>query len=124
MSLSSLQNELQHLYEIDIAHSVNDYLISHIDVLGMIENGSSPSSTREKLLIHEHKDELSLSLYLHQGIINNINADKLKLTNENVEDYCLALEGISHFLYLVWNASFDRSVTKLEMELQAEVINL
>ena len=38
-----------------------------------------------------------------------------------MECFCLALEGVSHFLYLIWNASFDRSVTLLEMELQAEI---
>ena len=33
----------------------------------------------------------------------------------------LALEGVSHFHYLCWNASYDKSVTLLELELQAEV---
>jgi hypothetical protein len=31
------------------------------------------------------------------------------------------LEGVSHFLYVVWNASHHRQVTLLEMELQAEI---
>jgi len=28
---------------------------------------------------------------------------------------------VSHFVYLVWNASYDRQITLLELELQAEV---
>lgn len=28
---------------------------------------------------------------------------------------------MSHFVYLVWNASYDRQITLLELELQAEV---
>ena len=32
-----------------------------------------------------------------------------------------ALEGVSHFHYLAWNAGFDKSVTLLELEMQAEV---
>lgn len=31
------------------------------------------------------------------------------------------LEGVSHFLYVVWNAKHQKKVTLLEMELQAEV---
>ena len=44
-----------------------------------------------------------------------------RLYEGNLEYFCLALEGVSHFLYLIWNASFDRSVILLEMELQAEI---
>lgn len=36
-------------------------------------------------------------------------------------EFCLMLEGVSHFLYVVWNASHKKKVTLLEMELQAEV---
>ena len=31
------------------------------------------------------------------------------------------LEGISHFVYLSWNAYYDRPVRPLELELQAEI---
>jgi len=36
-------------------------------------------------------------------------------------DCCILLEGVSHFLYLAWNAHYDRQVSLLDMELQAEV---
>jgi hypothetical protein len=36
-------------------------------------------------------------------------------------EFCLMLEGVSHFLYIVWNANHQKKVTLLEMELQAEV---
>ena len=39
----------------------------------------------------------------------------------NIADYWTALEGVSHFLYLAWNASHDRAVTLMELELQAEI---
>ena len=39
----------------------------------------------------------------------------------NVADYWTALEGVSHFLYLAWNAGHDKPVSLLELEMQAEV---
>jgi hypothetical protein len=38
-----------------------------------------------------------------------------------VADCLTALEGVSHFLYLAWNAGHDRPVSLLELEMQAEV---
>jgi hypothetical protein len=74
-------------------------------------------------LLRQDDDELNLSLYLHSDVVENMLRDNpvLHLHEGNIEDFCLALEGVSHFLYLIWNASFDRSVTRLEMELQAEI---
>ena len=42
-------------------------------------------------------------------------------TTGNVADYWTALEGVSHFLYLAWNAGHDKPVSLLELEMQAEV---
>lgn len=44
-----------------------------------------------------------------------------ELHSGNMKEFCLALEGVSHFLYVAWNAGYDRCVTLLELELQAEV---
>ena len=38
-----------------------------------------------------------------------------------LDDLCKVIEGLSHFNYVAWRASRDRSVTLLELELQAEV---
>jgi len=43
------------------------------------------------------------------------------LHSGNVADYWTALEGVSHFIYLAWNAAHDRAVSLLELELQAEI---
>jgi len=45
----------------------------------------------------------------------------VRLHDGNVADYWTALEGVSHFLYLAWNAGHDRPVSLLELEMQAEV---
>lgn len=88
-----------------------------------LDTGHSNNSAREKLLVLEDEEGLNLSLYLDEKLLNHyLRHDPLdRLGQHNVQEFCLVLEGISHFLYMVWNASYDRSVTLLEMELQAEV---
>ena len=39
----------------------------------------------------------------------------------NFADFCLVVEGVSHFIYLALCAAVERRVSALELELQAEV---
>ena len=66
---------------------------------------------------------LALSLYLDPELLERLaSADPLvQLHAANVADYWTALEGVSHFLYLAWNAGHDKPVSLLELEMQAEV---
>jgi hypothetical protein len=43
------------------------------------------------------------------------------LSERNLQDFCTALEGVSHFHYLLWSLGRGRGVSLLELELQAEV---
>ena len=123
ISLERLQCGLQDIYELDIAHKVDDFLVTSNTLLSQLNTGNSNNNAREKLLVIEDDDGLNLSLYLDEKLLNHyIRHDPLdRLGQHNVQEFCQVLEGISHFLYLVWNATYDRSVTLLEMELQAEV---
>jgi hypothetical protein len=91
--------------------------------LQQLDTSQTNNYTREKLLVSVDEQGLNLSLYLDQNILDHFTTHnpQERIDQQNVQEFCLALEGISHFLYLVWNASYDRSVTLLEMELQAEV---
>ena len=122
-ALARIQDRLQEIYELDIDHDVNDYLVTCRHAAHMCGAPLASIHTREQLLIRQDEDELLLSLYLHEGIISNLEktGNRLHLNRDNLEDFCLALEGISHFLYMIWNARYRRSVTLLEMELQAEI---
>ena len=44
-----------------------------------------------------------------------------RLDETNFADFCLAVEGVSHFIYVALRAADDRGVSQLELELQAEV---
>ena len=81
------------------------------------------SRSKERLLISECSDGLDLSLYISSDVISQIqNSHPIELiTKGKYSEFCLVLEGVSHFLYIVWNASHQRQVTLFEMELQAEI---
>lgn len=123
MSLRRMQENLQSIYELDISHDVHDYLITSAELARVLDNGAAHATAREKLLVHEDEEGLSLSLYLDQSIAERFSGRHYpeELNRDNLEAFCLALEGISHFVYMTWNASHDRPVTLLEMELQAEI---
>jgi hypothetical protein len=88
-----------------------------------LHTGRYNLEAREKLLVHEDEEGLNLSLYLDETVLSHFDRHDPfeQLDDQNIQEFCLVLEGISHFIYLVWNASHDRSVTLLEMELQAEI---
>ena len=64
-----------------------------------------------------------MSLYVDRAVLARLGerCPLQSLSNDNLADYCTALEGVSHFHYLVWNAVRARHVSLLELELQAEV---
>ena len=121
MALAQLQQHLQGIYELDVEHCIHDYLITSRELLD--RRFQQAVNTRESLLVCQQSDGLLLSLYLEDNVLANLNMNGsgISLHRGNIEDFCLALEGTSHFVYLIWNATFQRCVTRLEMEIQAEV---
>ena len=121
MELLHLQNRLQNIYELEMYHCIDDYLVSDLKLVDA--RLRETVNARESLLVCQENDDLFLSLYLQQEILENLkfNGSGIHIHQGNINDFCLALEGTSHFVYLIWNASFQRSVTRLEMEIQAEI---
>ena len=73
--------------------------------------------------MRQEGEDLDLSLYLHTDVIKTIieQTAAARLEPEHFANLCLAIEGISHFLYLTWRALQQHNVSLLELELQAEV---
>ncbi len=114
---------MQDIYALDITHDVYDFLITKRGDADQLLNMQGRQRPREQLLIAADATGLRISLYLDQQVIENLQANNPleQLDRDNLQDCCLAMEGVSHFLYVIWNASYDRAVTRLELELQAEV---
>ena len=117
--LARLQRGLERMYRIDTDVSVDDFVIDAETrrELGVARN------PREQLLVAEDRGEVSLGLFVDQRALSNLerNDPTRRLDDRNLGDFLLAVEGVSHFVYLTWRAQNDHRVTALELELQAEV---
>ena len=122
MLLSRLQELIGGIYDVRVAYDVYDFLVTD---RRRLPHAAHAGLADEELLVAESADgsELSLSLYLDPALLERLaNADPLvELNGGNVADWWTALEGVSHFLYLAWNAGHDKPVSLLELEMQAEV---
>jgi hypothetical protein len=123
MLLRELQNLLAGLYDAPAEHDVYDFLITDAAHAAALAGAPAPPATDEQLLVAEDGEGIELSLYVDRSVLERLRADcpLRSLSEANLADYCTALEGVSHFHYLVWSAGLERPVSLLELELQAEV---
>jgi hypothetical protein len=120
MVLRQMQRLLGGIYDVDVTHDVYDYLVTDRMRLPAC---ARETTTDEQLVVEQGGEDVGVSLYLDRELLERLAAaNPLEtLHGGNLADYWTALEGVSHFLYLAWNAGHDKPVSLLELELQAEV---
>jgi hypothetical protein len=121
--LAQLQQQLHDIYQTTACYDVRHFLITDPRLVRALSANANSVHTGETLLMCEEEDGLSLSLYLDSEILDRLeSANPLdELRPEQLDDLCKVIEGLSHFNYVVWKASQDRTVSLLELELQAEI---
>ncbi len=119
--LKPIQSQLEAIYEIRIEYDVCNFTFTDRTYADAV--GCNNSNTPEQLLISQQEDYLNISLYLDNSILNQLqNSDPYSYLHENnLQAFWIAVEGVSHFLYVAWRARYDRPVSQLELELQAEI---
>jgi hypothetical protein len=120
--LQQLQDLLAGLYGIELDANVTDYLVTDERFLAVLTD-DQPHSADETLFVREDGDALDMTLYLNDALLQRLaESDPYNdLSHSNLDDFCKVLEGVSHFVYMAWNALNDKPVTRLELELQSEV---
>jgi hypothetical protein len=117
--LGLVQRGLETLYRVDTDLDVDDFVIDEAtrDSYGTVR------APREQLLVREAGGELELALYVCPRALANLAANdpRARLDASNLGDFLLAVEGVSHFVYVAFCAQQERPVSALELELQAEV---
>jgi hypothetical protein len=118
--LGPLQDLLAGIYDLPTEYRVHDFVFTERERL---PSPARESGTDEQVLVLDENGVAAVGLFLDAQLLERLaSANPLEaLTADNLADYWTALEGVSHFLYLAWNAGFDRGVTLLELELQAEI---
>jgi hypothetical protein len=120
MVLQGLQDLLAGIYDLSMDYRVDDFLFTE---RAQLPQTARESNTDEQVVVLEHGDAAAVGLFLDPKLLARLAAaNPLRALNSgNVADYWTALEGVSHFMYLAWNAGHDRGVSLLELELQAEI---
>ena len=118
-TLATLQGALADIYDLPGTPDVQDFLMTdraHLE-------SYAQRTTDEQLLVAHDGVTLSLALYIDSAVLSRLaSSDPCDaLTGDNLADYLTVAEGVSHFVYVAWNAGHDKPVTLLELELQAEV---
>lgn len=121
--LAKLQQQLNETYQTGPGYDVRKFLITDENMASALCNSGMLADAGETLLLCEEDDGISLSLYLESDILKRLEvASPLdELRPEQLDDYCKVIEGLSHFNYIVWKAGQYRTVSLLELELQAEI---
>jgi hypothetical protein len=120
MVLQQLQDLLADIYDLPLQYRVDDFLFTE---RAQLPATVRDSQTDEQVLVMDEGDAAAVGLFLDPALLARLAAANPieALNSGNVADYWTALEGVSHFIYLAWNAAHDRGVSLLELELQAEI---
>jgi hypothetical protein len=118
--LRPLQHLLGTIYDAHCGHDVRDFLLTRRRQLPAVRREAADDE--EVVLITDGHDT-RLGVFIDDAVLARLaKSDPLQhLTGDNIADFWTALEGVSHFSYLMWNAGHDRGVSQFELELQGEV---
>lgn len=123
MVLARIQAELAAIYGTPIHHPVADFLITDASLARALTPPEASVRNQERLLLREADGELDVSLYVDAAVVQQLEVDDplAGLHEGNFAAFLVALEGVSHFHYVISHCLQADAVTPLELELQAEV---
>src|SRR5690349_22478999 len=118
-ALASVQSALADIYDLPATPDVAQFLLTDRAAVARVHEARDSD---EQLIVAQEDDGIALALYIDAAVLDRLSRRDpfAALTGENLADYLTVAEGVSHFVYVAWNAGFDRPVTLLELELQAE----
>ena len=121
--LRRMQTLLAQLYDAPVSQDVQDFVLSDRRRLHEAVGEQAGQASDEQVYVVEEEQGVRVGLFLDRSVLERLaQRDPLDaLDQDNLPDFCTALEGVSHFHYLVWSLARGRNVSLLELELQAEV---
>lgn len=114
--LLDVQRRLEALYALPALAPVTEFLITEEEAARYPGGGC-------RTLLTQEGDEIGLGVVLDARVTEGLARcdPRVRLDEANLDAFCTLTEEVSHFLYLFFCAQAARSVTQLELELQAEV---
>lgn len=123
MLLRRMQSLLTRLYDAPVEHDAEDFLIRDPKRLREVVGDRQGPLSDEQVFVVQEDGAVRIGLFIDERVLDRLERhDPLHALDErNLHDFCTALEGVSHFHYLIWSLARGRPVSLLELELQAEV---
>jgi hypothetical protein len=114
--LVEVQRRLETLYALEPQAPVTDFLVADEDAASLPGGGS-------RTLVRHDGDDIALGVVLEAAVRAHLarRDPRVQLDQSNLGPFCTLAEEVSHFVYLLFCARSERSVTQLELELQGEV---
>lgn len=111
--LRTCQLALEELHDVSLGVDVRDFL----------SQGEPAGGRQGGLLLREGAGEVEVALALRADVLRRLEGgDPFEdLAEAALPAFAVAVEEVSHFVYLLWQAMQGRSVSVLETEVQAEV---
>lgn len=113
--LDALQQDLESIYRVKAPARAADFVIGR-----EARSEWSGSDASEELLVRECEDGLDIGLFLDDSVLEELRRPGA-WTHRRLQAHCRAVEGVSHFMYVLHRAQQPRPVSQLELELQAEI---
>ncbi|MCC6715372.1 MAG: hypothetical protein IT496_09085 [Gammaproteobacteria bacterium] len=119
--LRVMQRRLQRLYGLPCPIDVAEFVTTDA-TWAQAMLGEPERAIGECVFVRSEDDTLDLSVYLDAELLGRLAAAEAGTRPApDLNDLCMALEGVSHFLCIVTRAIGSRQTTPFELELQAEV---
>jgi hypothetical protein len=114
--LLQVQRGLESLYALEPGAPVTDFVIPTAEAAVYPGGGS-------RTLVSESADGISVGVVLDSVVCEDLaqRDPRARLDLANMGSFCVLTEEVSHFLFLLFRARWDRPVSQLELEIQAEV---
>jgi hypothetical protein len=121
-----LQRSIESLYRLENLEDVGQFCLAREHLEFFL--GQAAERTREVLLVKEAGEFTDVGLYVAEEVRQRaeqfleVHISGPSGALEHIDQFCVALEGVSHFVYLTFcgNAQ-ERPVSRIELELQAEL---
>ncbi len=124
---SHIQKEIESVYQISCPQLIDDFLMDAPTQHQYSQKIPWLMNTREALVIDQQGEDLHVGLWFDPRLLVWAKNQEWKIllknlsTSPHFEKVGALLEGVSHFVYLLWRAQQNHPVTQLELELQAEI---
>jgi hypothetical protein len=119
--LGTLLTQIDRIYNLELEVNIEEFLISR----ELCQRLAGEDATASTVVVHQgdEQEEIRLGVYIGEDTLSRLGELDLDtaMAAEQFSVLCTAIEEVSHFAYLCWNANQDKTVTQLELELQAEV---